>query len=140
MTRSGRTLFAVALLLLAAAVYETFSSHPSGSSEPIAQLRAEGRSGVFVEGTGSVDRLLEDDRDGSRHQRFVLRLEDGHSLLVSHNIDLAPRLEELELGDVVTFRGRYEWNERGGVLHWTHHDPALRKPGGWLQHRGVTYR
>ena len=30
--------------------------------------------------------------------------------------------------------------ERGGVLHWTHHDPDGRRPGGWLEHEGRRYR
>jgi hypothetical protein len=46
----------------------------------------------------------------------------------------------LERGDEVRFRGQYEWNERGGVIHWTHHDPDGRRPGGWLRHDGATYR
>ena len=59
---------------------------------------------------------------------------------ISHNIDLAPRIPDLERGDEVIFRGQYEWNQRGGVLHWTHHDPAGRRSGGWLRHGGETYR
>ena len=93
----------------------------------------------MVEAVGAVSRLLPDDRDGSRHQRFLLRLEGGQTLLVAHNIDLAPRVP-LEPGDAVRFRGQYEWNDRGGVVHWTHHDPDGRRAGGWLEHDGRRYR
>lgn len=48
------------------------------------------RSGVQVQGEGVVTRTLSDDLDGSRHQRFIVRLNSGQTLLVSHNIDLAP--------------------------------------------------
>jgi hypothetical protein len=81
---------------------------------------------------------LRDDLEGSRHQRFILRLGADHTLLISHNIDVAPRIPLTE-GDFVGFRGQYEWNERGGVVHWTHHDPAGRHPGGWIRHRGNVY-
>lgn len=93
-----------------------------------------------VQGTGTVTRVLPDDSDGSRHQRFIVRLASGDTVLVSHNIDLAPRIESLETGDTVTFAGEYEWNERGGVLHWTHRDPRGTRAGGFIEHEGRTYR
>ena len=73
-----------------------------------------------------------------RHQRFVLRLDSGETLLVAHNIDLAPRVEGLRVGDRVDFRGIYEWNDEGGVVHWTHHDRIWGAPSGWLRHDGRT--
>ena len=100
----------------------------------------ERRSGVRVRSEGVVTRVLADDNDGSRHQRFLLRLESGHSLLISHNIDLAPRVDGLHQGDSVAFAGEYEWNERGGVVHWTHRDPAGKHVAGWLRHDGKLYQ
>jgi hypothetical protein len=99
----------------------------------------EGRSGLVVQSAGVVERLLPDDEEGDRHQRFILRLASGHTLLMSHNIDLAPRVP-LAPGDSAEFRGQYEWNERGGVIHWTHHDPQGDRPGGWIGHAGRLYR
>lgn len=97
------------------------------------------RSGVQVRGEGVVSALLADDNQGSRHQRFVLRMASGQTVLVAHNIDLAPRIGGLAQGDSVGFNGVYEWNAKGGVIHWTHHDPAGRHLPGWLRHRGQTY-
>jgi molybdopterin converting factor small subunit len=97
-------------------------------------------SDVQVRGEGTVKKVLKDDLDGSRHQRFLLRLDNNQTLLVAHNIDLAPRIENLRTGDRVSFFGEYEWNNQGGVLHWTHHDPGGRHVGGWLRHRGRTYQ
>ncbi len=96
-------------------------------------------AGEMVEAAGVVERVLSDDNDGSRHQRFILRLADGRTLLVAHNIDLAPRIDDLDAGDRVAFRGQYETNDRGGVIHWTHHDPRGEHPAGWLEHDGRRY-
>ena len=97
------------------------------------------QSGVQVIGTGIVSRILPDDVDGSRHQRFILALTSGRTLLISHNIDLAPRIETLREDDSVSFSGVYEWNDRGGLVHWTHHDPQGEHEPGWLRHDGRVY-
>jgi Protein of unknown function (DUF3465) len=98
------------------------------------------RSGEQIRGSGTVVRILADDNDGSRHQRFILGVAGGRTLLVAHNIDIAPRVAELKTGDAVEFYGEYEWNDKGGVIHWTHHDPNGRHVGGWLKHGGRTYQ
>ncbi len=110
------------------------------SDARLAEAFSEQRTNFQVAGTGTVTRVLPDDNDGSRHQRFILRLGSGQSLLVAHNIDLAPRIATLEAGDTVSFYGEYEWNPRGGVIHWTHHDPAGQHVGGWLEHEGRRYQ
>lgn len=91
-------------------------------------------------GKGVVIKLLPDDNKGRRHQKFILQLVTGQTLLVAHNIDLAPRIKSLQKGDVVHFYGEYEWNEKGGIIHWTHHDPKGGHPGGWLKHQGKIYQ
>ncbi len=106
----------------------------------IAEAYRTRRSDVQVRGEGIVTKLLRDDLDGSRHQRFLLRLDNNQTLLVAHNIDLAPRIDNLRKGDKVGFYGEYEWNNQGGVLHWTHRDPGGRHVDGWLKHQGRTYR
>ena len=93
-----------------------------------------------VASQGTVVKILADDTDGSRHQRFIVRLNSGRTLLVSHNIDLAQRIDSLRAGDMVAFYGEYEWNPKGGVIHWTHHDPQGHHPAGWIKHDGQTYQ
>ena len=98
------------------------------------------RSDVQVRGRGIVSRLLPDDNEGSRHQKFIIKLSNSQSVLVAHNIDLAPRISELKTGDDIEYYGEYEWNEKGGVLHWTHDDPGGRHEDGWLKHKGKIYQ
>ncbi len=92
-----------------------------------------------VQGFGQLVKVLPDDNDCSRHQKFILKLNSGQTLLVAHNIDLAPRIPNLKVGDIVEFYGEYEWNKKGGVLHWTHKDPQNRHAHGWLKHNGQVY-
>lgn len=135
------------LLLIGAAyyVYEQGQRMPSPEQLPsktlgsAAETYDQRHSGRRVEDRGTVSRVLSDDNEGSRHQRFVLQLGSGQTLLVAHNIDVAPRVPSLKVGDTVAFYGEYEWNEQGGVIHWTHHDPQGRHPGGWLEHEGRRY-
>ena len=123
-------------------------SQPEAVTEPrvnkadsiLADAFKNRKSKVQVEGHGTVSRVLSDDTTGSRHQKFLLRLDSGQSLLVAHNIDLAKRIPGLKAGDRVDFCGVYEWNEQGGVLHWTHHDPARKHTAGWLRHNERVYQ
>lgn len=106
---------------------------------PLMDAFARKKSNVFVEGYGTVKKLLPDDNKGSRHQRFLVAISDQQTLLFAHNIDLAERIDAIATGDIITFRGEYVYNPKGGVMHWTHHDPKGRHAGGWIQHNGKTY-
>ena len=114
---------------------------PGATGDAILAKAFEDRAGdLQVEGQGTVVRILADDIDGGRHQRFIVRLASGQTLLVAHNIDVAPKVEGLREGDTVAFRGVYEWNEEGGTIHWTHLDPGGAHASGWLRHAGRTYQ
>jgi len=116
-----------------------FGSLPGSQTDATASVFSARQSGTQVTGKGIVTRILADDTDDSRHQRFILRLASGQTVLVAHNIDLSPRLASLKFGDTVAFNGVFEWNEKGGVIHWTHHDPSGRHEAGWLRHAGQTF-
>lgn len=106
----------------------------------IAEAYRSGRTNLQLGGMGRVVRILPDDNKGSRHQKFLVELESGHTLLIAHNIDLAPRIDGLQEGEPLEFYGEYEWNQKGGVIHWTHHDPRGVHPGGWLKYQGRVYQ
>ena len=120
---------------------ESIQSETVDSSDKLLQEAfKEQKRNLQIEGQGNVIKLLSDDLDGSKHQRFIIELNSGQTLLVAHNIDLAPRVKALQVGDKVTFYGEYEWNPEGGVIHWTHHDPAGEHGGGWIKHDGKLYQ
>jgi len=137
---------AVIAILAYGVIHERGISLPGRSSstpndDSIFQQAYNNRqSNLQVQGEGVVLKLLPDDNKGARHQRFILRLSSGQTLLIAHNIDLASRIDGLGGGDKVAFYGEYEWNAKGGVIHWTHHDPGGRHIGGWLKHDGKTYQ
>ena len=116
------------------------SNNDGAEGDDVANAYASRNSDVQVVGEGEVVKLLNDDNEGSRHQKFILRLPSGKTVLIAHNIDLAPRINAIAKGDKVSFYGEYEWNNRGGVVHWTHRDPNGRHIGGWLKHQGKTYQ
>lgn len=110
------------------------------SDELLTELFANAQSNVQVYGTGTVISILSDDLNGSRHQRFIIELKSKQTLLIAHNIDLAPRIDTLAVNDQIEFFGEYEWNNKGGVIHWTHHDPEGIHVNGWLFHNNVIYQ
>jgi hypothetical protein len=112
----------------------------SSSAGDIERAFADQRSNVQVELQGIVSKVLKDDDEGSRHQRFVVEIASGHTVLVAHNIDLAPRVESIRSGDAVRIYGEYEWNDKGGVIHWTHRDPQGRHEPGWIMHDKRKYQ
>lgn len=134
--------------IVAIAVYAGYTEYARRTTEPVtagatsaATVRLDQRAdNTQVEGEGVVSRILADDSDGDRHQRFILRLASGQTVLVAHNIDLAPRIADLHEGDTVAFNGEYVWNAKGGVVHWTHHDPSGQHHAGWLKHGGRIYQ
>lgn len=141
----------ILLVILAAGYYGLFpdqrgvpdvTSERSTSSveEKLEDAIRQRASDVQLKAVGHVIRLLPDDRDGSRHQRFIIKTGTGRTILVAHNIDLAPRVNGIAVDDRVEIYGEYEWNDKGGVIHWTHHDPKGRHQDGWIRHKGKLYQ
>lgn len=106
----------------------------------IMQVYQQQRSNIQVQAQGTIKAILPDDNHGSRHQKMILQLENGLTVLIAHNIDLAPKIEGLKKGDKVEFYGEYEYSPKGGVIHWTHHDPQGKHIDGWLKYQGRMYQ
>ena len=139
------------IIVVAIAAYAGYIQYCPGLSEAsaaetnrndsvLANAFSNHLSNVRVQGEGVVTKILPDDNDGSRHQRFIIRLRSGQTILIAHNIDLAPRIPGLSEGDAVSFNGEYIWNSKGGTVHWTHRDPSRRHLTGWLKHNGQTFQ
>jgi len=118
----------------------TASPQTGPGDSAIAAALQNQQSGIQVAGQGTVVKVLPDDANGDRHQRFIIELASGQTLLIAHNIDIAPRVPTLAQGATIGFSGVYEWNEQGGVVHWTHHDPGGQHSPGWLEFEGFRYQ
>ena len=109
------------------------------SNAEIEQAFKTKKSDVQVSGHGVVIKLLKDDNKGSRHQKFLVKINAQQTLLFAHNIDLAARVP-LQTGDEISFYGEYVYNPKGGVMHWTHHAPQGDHVAGWILHNGQKYQ
>ncbi len=144
-------LIRIAVAIGAVAIYALVEQYQGNQTGPtvesgleqdntaLRQAVANKNSDVQVTGFGRVIKVLPDDTRGSKHQKFLIKLDSGEKILIAHNIDLAPRVAELNQGDHIRFNGEFEWNDKGGVIHWTHKDPRSKHIHGWLEHNGTKY-
>jgi hypothetical protein len=141
MRTSTKTIGWIAVIL-AALIWRQFGpglpTEVARGDAEIAAIFAQHRSHVMVEFSARVQRLLLDDLAGVSHQRFIAELDNGHVLLILHDLDHAKRVP-LELWDMVNIRGEYKWDAQGGIVSWTHRDPGFGLKHGWIEHKGNLY-
>jgi hypothetical protein len=77
---------------------------------------------------GKVIKILPDDTDGTHHQRFIIEIHNGHTILIANNLERAYRVP-VKIGDKVEVHGSYVWNKYGGLIHNTHHDDKPQPNG-----------
>lgn len=130
----------MSLLLTLPAILTAKSPPPKDFATILWDAFENQKSDIQIRGEGVVIRQLSDDLVVPRHQRFIIRINPKQTLLVSHNIDIANRVPNLQIDSTIEFYGEYIWNEEGGVIHWTHHDPEGGHTDGWLKYAGTTYQ
>ncbi|MDR0984368.1 MAG: DUF3465 domain-containing protein [Ruminococcus sp.] len=89
-------------------------------------------------GVGRVVKLLNNDFS-TDHQKFIIKTAENETLLITHNIVLAPELYDLKVGDVVEFYGECFQTDRGYGIHYTHHSTSRRHTSGYLRHNNKMY-
>ncbi|KPQ35445.1 MAG: Protein of unknown function (DUF3465) [Phormidesmis priestleyi Ana] len=120
-------------------LYRNSQAEVMGSRALLEAFKNQQSDVVIDNVSGTVESILPDDIDGDRHQRFIIRISRNQTVLVVHNIDMAPRISGLMKGDRVSVKGEYEWNDRGGLIHWTHKDPRNSHADGWIEYNRVRY-
>jgi len=86
-----------------------------------------------------VKKLLATDTEGLPHQKFLIELSNGSTILIAHDLKYAPAVP-IKAGDVLRIRGEYIWNSLGGLIHWTHHSDTPRHDSGWIEFNGERYQ
>ncbi|HEY8271356.1 MAG TPA: DUF3465 domain-containing protein [Pseudobdellovibrionaceae bacterium] len=93
----------------------------------------------FVEGSGMVvTQLLQDDKNGLQHQKWIVRLSSGATMEAVYNLDMCKRVP-LRVGDTVAMGGQFIWTNQGALLHWLHYDPRRNRPDGYVEVNGKVY-
>ena len=126
-----------ALLALAGCAAQT-----TANDSAVCDAYNAGRSHVEVVAAGRITRVLGIANGRvSPHEGFLMKLDSGCNVevRVEVNTDLAGTFPAAQ-GEPVTVKGEYEYYPRGGVIHWTHHDPRFRHEAGFIEIGGKTYQ
>jgi len=93
---------------------------------------------VEVTVTAPVKKMLPEDDVGLPHEKFLIVLSNGSTVLIAHDIKYAP-VVPVHPGDMVRIHGEYIWNAKGGLIHWTHRSDSPRHESGWIEFNGQRY-
>jgi hypothetical protein len=113
-------------------------SLPAGQRALAAAIQSRrGVNFIEVQDAKVID-VLPDDLVGSQHQKWVVELENGATILSVFNLDICERVP-LKIGDRVSMGGQFIWDKGGGLIHWIHKDPRGNRPDGYVELNGVRY-
>ena len=126
----------VVALFLTVAIVGCVGEEPLPDNERLLSAFANGQTGVWISGHGTVVRPL---GSASDNQRFLVRVNDELSLVVRHQVgSMGPVPADSD--DVIAFQGRYEFHGGGGELILTHADANNPGGGGWIEFNGTRYQ
>ena len=136
-------LSAIAIVLLGFGVASQVWQAPSSyNAEPGFRVLADAylnkKSGMMAEVQGQVTRLIMDEEESARVQKFVICAISGQSRLVTHDLSRSDRVP-VAIGDKVMVRGEYVWSEPGGTLICPTRDNGSGGRNGWIEHKGERY-
>jgi hypothetical protein len=136
-TARHKALAGVAGLLLCGCAAQT-----APNDAAVCDAYRSGRSRVEVVADGTVTRVLGSQSGRySPHEGFLMKLDSNCDVVVrvEANEDFTGTFPIAE-GDRAVVKGEYEFYPRGGVIHWTHHDPRGFHEAGFIEIRGKTYQ
>lgn len=130
-----------AIAVLAGVFLGACASTQTPDDPAVCAAYSAGRSGVEVVASGKVTHMY-GVRPGrtSPHEGFLVSLDSGCTLVVrvEVNTDFTGAIP-LQSNEQVVVKGEYEYYPRGGVIHWTHHDPRGRHENGYIVAAGRMY-
>ena len=106
---------------------------------PLEHAYYDRHSSFMSEVSGTVVRIVVDDRSEPNTQQFFIRLQNGQTVLVVHDLKGGARVP-VAIEDQVTIRGEYIWNETGGILQNTERDLSPQRRHGFIEHEGKRYQ
>ena len=137
MSKPNKKILSIIALVISAFFAQRFINVENQFSSNIEEVINARQSGQIVNFEARVIKLLRDDLKGDKHQKLIMKT-NAHTLLLAHNIDIAPRIP-VKVGDTIIVQGEYEWNDQGGLVHWTHRSNN-QHPGGWIKHKNIKYQ
>jgi hypothetical protein len=119
--------------------YGTAGAVPQGQAQLAAAVDA-GRGLNFVEVKNvTVVKILPDDTQGRKHQKWIFALDNGRQVMAVYNSDFSDERIPVQVGQKMSLGGQFIWDRGGGLLHWLHADPKNRRPDGYVEIGGVVY-
>ncbi|HEX9756213.1 MAG TPA: DUF3465 domain-containing protein [Nitrospiria bacterium] len=120
------------LFLMVCLPAKGLSESKEETQSPVKEAYLKQYSNIFLKAEGEVAKILLDDTKGTPHQRFIIITQEGQTILIIHNLNLAPRVP-VKHGLKLRVYGEYEWNPKGGVIHKTHDSRRKGDPHGWVE-------